>query len=158
MNPLPAETLDPRIRRFAKEATAEMSCKHAAEVLGPPYGERTVSRLCLNGVIECTAPINAHGGVNANGTGLKMRKTISKAALLAFIIRSTQGPREAVMLAIEQELPGWKSYAQFVAAGGEAAAAPLPDNVIPIKGRAKPTRSATPHDPRQMDLFTQQSA
>ena len=157
MNTPPPEPLDPRVRRFAREATAEMTCEQAAEVLGPPYGMRTVMRLCRNGVIESNAPVNANGGVNHQGKGHKMRWTITKAALLSFIIKSTHGPREALLQAIGQELPGWKAYAQFIASGGESAAAPLPSNVIPIKGR-KPMRSAVPDDTRQLDLFTQHSA
>lgn len=149
------EALDPRVRRFAREATAEMTCAQAAEVLGPPYSMRTVMRLCRSGRMECNAPVNANGGVNSAGIGHKMRWTITKAALLSFIIRSTHGPRDALMQAISQDCPGWLKYAEFIAGGGDTAAADLPANVIPIKGRKQQaTRTAPPvNDPRQLDLF-----
>ena len=157
MSTPPPEALDPRIRRFALKATAEMTCDQAADVLGPPYGRRTLNRLCRRGTIECNAPVNANGTVTEEAIGHKMRWSITKAALLSFIIRSTHGPREALLQAIEQELPGWKTYARHIAAGTDANSAPLPENVIPIKGR-KPTRSACADDTRQMDLFAPRSA
>ncbi|MCF7785587.1 MAG: hypothetical protein K9N47_05660 [Prosthecobacter sp.] len=159
MSTPPPEALDPRVRRFAREATAEMTCAQVADILGPPYSTRTVLRLCRNKQIECNAPVNANGGVNKQGIGIKMRWSITKAALLSFIIRSTHGPREALMKAIEQELPGWKSFAQYIASGGESSTAPLPANVIPMKGRGKATLNAAQlNDPRQLDLFAPRSA
>ncbi|MFZ2279516.1 MAG: hypothetical protein WAW39_17100 [Prosthecobacter sp.] len=159
MNTPPPEALDPRVRRFAREATAEMTCAQVADILGAPYSTRTVLRLCNNKQIECNAPVNANGRTNKAGRGLKMRWSITKAALLSFIIRSTHGPREALMQAIDQELPGWKSFAYYIARGGEATTAPLPDNVIPMKGRGKATlNTAQINDPRQLDLFAPRSA
>lgn len=147
------EALDPRVRRFAHEATAEMTCAQAAEILGPSYCMRTVMRLCRHHQIECTAPINASGTTRADGTGHKMRWVISKAALLSYIIRSTHGPRDVLMQAIKQECPVWESFARHIASGGDAQE--LPENVIPIKGRKQQaTRTAPPvNDPRQLDLF-----
>lgn len=129
--PSNAEPLHAQIGRFAKLAEAEMSVDLAAEIIG--IHRQTVVSLCQHKRIEvCT--------VAARGE-CRRKYTITKAALLAYLVRNTHGPRDAIMAAIEQSCPQWRTFAQQVASGARPEMAPLnahdakrarPKNVIDL--------------------------
>lgn len=101
--------LCPQIERFASEPCDELSSQMAADIIGCNYD--TVRRLCMHGQIEHSAM------THARGRGNNRRVWITKAALLAYLVKSTHGPREVLLHAINQRCPEWHQFACHIAAG-----------------------------------------
>jgi hypothetical protein len=169
MKPAPhSEPLDAQIARFVRDATDEMSPAQAAPILG--MSEDTVFRLCnqermpakvLDPARRESDTERQRRKTSRTYTGPRRRWTLTKAGLITYMVKQTSGDeRELILHAIEQMCPQWLPVARR-AALGEAPAAELPPNVIPIKGR-RSTRSASASDdeqrPRQLDLFEKHTA
>jgi hypothetical protein len=119
--------------------TAEM-----ADVLG--VHEKSVGRALLNKRMEGTMQ-------NLGGRGKVMRYKVSKSAGVKWLWESAGGDKAVLKEAIDQLCPEmWR----LLLKGGEAKAGsgqedrPLPDNVIPMRGRRKP---AAPQVFEHPDLF-----
>ncbi len=119
------EPLHPQIDRFVREATAEMSAAQAASIIG--CGEASVRRLCEN------KEIAAHELGQARGRNNR-RWTITKAALITYLVRSVPGDRTLILQAIAEMCPHWSRVAQRAATtSGSAPTHDEPQNVIRLK-------------------------
>lgn len=105
--PAASDTLHPQILRFAREACDELSTEQAAFIIG--CSDDTVRRLCELRKME-------NSGMQARGAG-RTKITIMRGALLAYLVRSTRGPRDVLMHSIAVLLPQWMEFAQHIAAG-----------------------------------------
>lgn len=105
--PPQTEPLEPRIARFVESARDEMSASHVAEILD--ISPRTMTRLIEQNKIG-----------NRKDYGRSQRKpkyTITKAAVIIYIVRSTEGDHGTVLDAIRESCPRWLPVAQKAAAG-----------------------------------------
>ena len=156
------DPLDPQIGRFVREATDEMSTAQVASILG--FSEDTVKRLCHNGHLrakemhgarheteaerqrrEAKRRENGHTTTRRNAQP-KRRWTITKQALITYIVQSVRGDKTLILAAVREMCPRWLRVAE-TAAQSRPQAAPheepreMPANVIPIRGkRAKGTQ------------------
>ena len=139
------EPLDPQIKRFAQLGRAEMEGKLAAEIIGISY--KTLVRLCENEMITARR-LNGARGVSNN------RWTITKAALITYIVRSTGGDRSHILSSIAEACPRWLPVAQ------RAAELPAPQPGAHTRAGALQQRLRRPHDAfaGHPDLFLKQSA
>lgn len=128
--------LHPQIERFASETCDELSPDMAGFIAG--VHKDSIRRLCARGVIEHSALGGARGYRNE-------RYTITKAALLSYLIKTTQGPRDVILAAIAQRCPQWSEFASLIASGlplqsaearqpkAASKAAGTPSNIIALK-------------------------
>jgi len=165
-----ADPLDPQIARFAREATPEMSTAQAASILG--VSKDTVQKLCNNGVMRAKAMQDARHESSAererriakrlakgkpvtqrDNTLPKRQWTITKQALMTYIVQSVCGDKTLILSAVRELCPRWLPVAEAAAQHApesRPATEPreLPANVIPM--RRKRMASAPDDHP---DLF-----
>ncbi|MGV3664293.1 MAG: hypothetical protein ACO1TE_29240 [Prosthecobacter sp.] len=104
---IPPESLHPQIARFAAVAQDEMSTELAAHIIG--IHRQTVVSLC-----QGPQPKIEVSAIAARGNE-RRKYTLTRAGVLAYIIRSTAGPRDAVLHAIEVLCPVWLPFARKIA-------------------------------------------
>lgn len=136
-------TLQPQIDRFAAESGDEFSTEQAAFIIGCHV--QTVLQLCWTKKLE-------HSAVQGRGEG-RTKYTITRAGLLAYLVRITQGPRDALLTAIEQQCPAWLVFAKNIAAGLPQAAA---EESMRPGLHARRVRSSNVIDFEHPDLFSPQ--
>lgn len=173
-----APTLDPRVLRFAREATPEMSTEQARSILG--VSRDSVVQLCKHGQLaaielseaRCKTVEEAAARWQAEHPGEELpprlkdaalyqatkrtskRLTITAAALLRYILDSTVGDKSLTLQAIQTHCPAWHAHAiqwaQRVTTHGESehAAGREPRR----KARRTDGHNIIPFDPKA-DLF-----